>query len=246
MSRFSQKNSSVTPFQGDVLVRRRVGEAGDQPEPRLADPRANTVDKGQLPDRRVDRPLINQLLHLVQDRLALLVVEFYSLLLVELVEIGVAPINKNSALDDMGFKARRGVAERPGAGLNDVFERLFGKTFDEGGPFDRPKFWPDADCLEIIENRLPNVRVRGVPIIVAGVEASWVARLGEQLFGLVRVVDRSRRLPEELVMVWNDRVAGDQRIAEGQCLVRALTVDRQTGGPPHALVVPGRFRIPLV
>ena len=40
----------------DVLVGRGVGEAGDQAEPGLADPRPDPVEEAQQPDRRVDRP----------------------------------------------------------------------------------------------------------------------------------------------------------------------------------------------
>ena len=119
-------------------------------------------------------------------------VELDSLLLVELVEIGVVAVNKDAAFDDMRFKAGRGIAERPGTGLDDVLERLFGISLDKGRPLDRPKFRPNADRLEIIENRLADVRVRRVAIIIAGIEALGVARLGEQLLGLVRVVYRVR------------------------------------------------------
>ncbi len=73
-----------------------------------------------------------------------------------------------------------------------------------------------------------------------------MARIGEQLLGLLRVVSRLWRLPEKFVMVGDERVAGDQRVAERQCLVRALAVDRETGGAAHPLVMPRRFRIPLV
>src|SRR5215469_4376262 len=38
-------------LQGDVLVRRGVREPRNQAEPRFPDPRAHTVEKGELPDR---------------------------------------------------------------------------------------------------------------------------------------------------------------------------------------------------
>src|ERR1700686_520657 len=149
MSRLSQRADALSALQGDVLVGRGVGETGDQPEPRLAHPRADAVDKGQLPDRRVDRPLVDRLLHLVQDRLAFLMIELDRLLLVELVEIGVAAVNKNAALGDMSLEAGCGVAKGARTRLNDVLERLFGVPLDEGRPLDRPKLRPDADRLEI-------------------------------------------------------------------------------------------------
>jgi hypothetical protein len=60
--------------------------------------------------------------------------------------------------------------------------------------------------MQIVEDGLPDIRVRRVAIVIACVEAFGVSRFGEQLLGLFRVVDRRRRLPEELVVIRNDRV----------------------------------------
>src|SRR5271169_4334026 len=35
-------------------------------------------------------------------------------------------------------------------------------------------------------------------------------------------------------------------MAEGQRLIDPVAVDRQAGGPPHPLVMPRRFRVPLI
>src|SRR5580704_7336301 len=147
MSRLSQGAPRLRPFQRDVLVGRGVGEAGYQPKPRLSDARANAVDEGELPDRRVDRPFVDDLLHLVQDRLAFLVIELDRLLLVQLVEVGVAAVDENSALDDVSLEAGCGVAKGARTRLNDVLERLFGVPLDEGCPLDRPKFRANSDRL---------------------------------------------------------------------------------------------------
>src|SRR6516164_7354216 len=58
-----------------VLEGSRIGEIGNQPETGFADPRSHAVDETQLPDRRVNHPVGEDLLHLVEDRGALLVVE---------------------------------------------------------------------------------------------------------------------------------------------------------------------------
>jgi hypothetical protein len=149
----------------------------------------------------------------MQDFLAFPVIELNRLLLVELVEIGVAAIRKNSAFDGMRFETGRGIAKRAGAGLDDIFERFFGEALDEGGPLDRSKLRPDTDSLQVVDDSLANIRVRRVAVVIAGVKPLGVARLGEQVLRFVRVVDRGRGLPEELVMVGNDRVAGNQRVA---------------------------------
>jgi len=49
--------------------------------------------------------------------------------------------------------------------------------------------------------------------MLAGVETIGIARLGEELLGLGRIVDRLRRLPEIFEGVGDD-AAGDLRIAE--------------------------------
>jgi hypothetical protein len=62
----------------------------------------------------------------VQDRFAFLVIEFDRLLLVEFVEIGIVPVNKDAALGDMRFEAGRGIAKGARTSLDDVLERLLG------------------------------------------------------------------------------------------------------------------------
>ena len=52
----------------DVLERRRIGKAGDLAEGGLAHPRADAVEEGEFPDRRIDRFLVDQPLHLFKDR----------------------------------------------------------------------------------------------------------------------------------------------------------------------------------
>src|SRR5438034_7985391 len=73
-----------------------------------------------------------------------------------------------------------------------------------------------------------------------------MARLGEQLPGLRRVVNRRRRLPVILEDVGHERIAGQQRVTERQRLVDALAVDREARGLAHPLVMPRRFRVPLL
>src|SRR5215472_4278157 len=95
----TQRDGALRSLEGDVLVGCGVWEAGDQPEARLADARSDAVNEGELPDRRVDRPLAHNSLHFVQDRLTLSAVELDRLLLIELVEIGIASVSKDPALD---------------------------------------------------------------------------------------------------------------------------------------------------
>src|SRR5205823_759568 len=79
---------SLCALDRDVLERGGIGKPRDQVKGRLADPRANAVDKAELPDRRVNRLLMDEPLHLFEDRRALFVVELVGLLGVELIDVG--------------------------------------------------------------------------------------------------------------------------------------------------------------
>src|SRR3954467_1384349 len=95
-----------------VLEWRGVWETGDPTESARADPRPDPAEKGELPDRRVDRLLVYELLHLGQDHLALFRVEFVGLLQVKLVDFRITAVHVRAALDDERGQPRRGVAER--------------------------------------------------------------------------------------------------------------------------------------
>src|ERR1043165_6644533 len=75
-------------LQGHVLERAGVGKAGDLAERGVAVARTDPVQEGELPERRVDRLLVHELLHLGKDRGPLFRVELLGLLRVEGVDIG--------------------------------------------------------------------------------------------------------------------------------------------------------------
>src|SRR5438874_4707827 len=81
----------------DVLERRRIGEAGDLAERWLAHPGADAVEDGEFPDRRIDRLLVDQTLHFLEDRRPLLRVEFVALQREEFVDVGIAAIDVGAA-----------------------------------------------------------------------------------------------------------------------------------------------------
>src|SRR5438270_13259557 len=89
----------------------RIGGAPDAAEGQLATPRANPAEKRQQPDRRVDRLLVDQPLHLFEDLGPLPRVEFIGLLLVEFVDIGITTVDVGAAGDDERGEPRRRVAE---------------------------------------------------------------------------------------------------------------------------------------
>src|SRR4030081_3951852 len=72
-----------------IVAWRGVGRAGDPVEPRLPDSRANAVQEAELPDRRVDRLLVNETLHLLEHRGSLLMGELLRRLRVEPLRVGI-------------------------------------------------------------------------------------------------------------------------------------------------------------
>src|SRR5262249_6073 len=129
---------SLHTLQSDVLVRRGVCIARDQPEPGLPHPGPHTVDESQLPDRRIDRPLVNKLLNPLQNRHSFLLVGLDRLLLEQLVDVRVAAVRIGASLDDVRLKTGRGVAKGAAAALDDVLELLTSVSLEEGCPLKRP------------------------------------------------------------------------------------------------------------
>src|SRR6516162_8931073 len=223
----------------NVLEGRGVWKAWDRPERGMADPGPGAVEKAELPDRREHHLLVDELLHLSEDRTALFLVEFVGLLRIERVDVGVAAIGEGAALDgERGHPGRRiaeraaRAADRPAAVL------LAGVRGDKPGALDRLQCSADAHCLEIVDADLADVGVGRVDVERPRVEAARVAGGGQEFFGLVRVVHGWWRLPKILERVGHQGVVGDLAIAEKQSLTHPLAVERQIGSLTYPHVVP--------
>ena len=96
----SEPAKRLRPLYRDVLVGRGVDVARHQPEPRCTDPWADAIDEAQLPDRGVDGLFREELLHFFEDRGALCSVELGRLLRKKRVDIGVAAVAIDAAVDD--------------------------------------------------------------------------------------------------------------------------------------------------
>src|SRR5262245_60419570 len=99
--------------------------------------------------------------------------------------------------------------------------------------------------MKIVEHGLAEVGVRGVAVIVAGVEALGMTSLGEQLQSLEAVMDGSRRLPVVLEAVRND-TSREFRVAKRQCLIDAHAIEGKARRQAYARIGPRRLRVPLV
>src|ERR1700750_2878151 len=151
--------AALRTFHRDVLIGGRVGKQRNPAEAGFADPRADTVDEGDLPDRPIDRALDHELLNLEQHGLALGAIQLARLLAIEIVDVRIAAVGEDPALNQVGFDARRGIAERAGPGLDDALVLLLLELLDERRPLDRPELGADADGQQIVDRDLAHVGV---------------------------------------------------------------------------------------
>src|SRR3954454_8341513 len=103
----------------------------------------------------------------------------------------------------------------------------------------------DAGVAQAVDDRLADIGKGGIAIEWAGIEAAGMAGLGEQLLRRGDVVDRRGRLPVKLEMRRDKAVSVKPRMAEGDCVIDALAVDRQVHGAAHPDFRPRRFWVPL-
>src|SRR5207245_9789089 len=118
-------------LQPDVRVGPGVGEARNGAEAGFLAARAHAVEERQLPDRRVDHALVDELLDPVQHRLAPLVIELCRLLAEQAVDVGVAAVDVGAARGDERLQPRGGVTEGAAGALDDVLELLLAVPAEE-------------------------------------------------------------------------------------------------------------------
>src|SRR6187551_3220479 len=125
-------------LQAEIFVGRGIRMAGNQVEGSILHPPALAVEEAKLPQRRVDRTLVHQLLHAVHELGTLGTVDGLRVLDEQLVDVGVAAVDIGAALDDEGLHARGRVAEGAAAALDQIAVLLLGIFLGESGPFHRP------------------------------------------------------------------------------------------------------------
>src|SRR5260221_4402698 len=131
-----------------VLEGSGVGKTRDAAEAGLADPRSDTAKKSKLPDRHIHRLLVDELLHLIENLLALRMVELFRLFRKQLVDIGVVAISKGAILDHERGHPGGGVAKGGAGRLDNALGVFFAAIAGEkSGPLDRVQFDPHADRL---------------------------------------------------------------------------------------------------
>src|SRR5947209_8187214 len=141
--------ASLCALQRYVFVRRSVDETLDQAESRLLDAGPDPADERQLPDRHIHRLFVEQLLHLAQDRSALVPIELNRLLRKQLVDVRVAAVGIIAALHHELLQPGRRIAECATGALDDVLELLVGIALEERRTFQRTQLRPDTDLAEV-------------------------------------------------------------------------------------------------
>src|SRR5262249_45733754 len=137
------------PLELHVLIRRRKRPARDEPEPGLRDAGALRVDEAQLPERRKDRLVVDELLNAMERCLAALSVQVDRLLAEQSVDVGIASVDVRPARNDEVLETARGVAERAAQTIDEIFQLLLLVALEERRPLERTDLHADARRLEI-------------------------------------------------------------------------------------------------
>src|SRR6266545_4032723 len=233
------------PLQFHVLQRPRVREAADQIDARLLHARADAPDERQLVDRDVGHPIVEDLLDLVQQGLALLHVQLAHLALEEILDLGDDAGRVGAALADVRLEPRGRIAAGAGDADDGVLELAVAPGRGQGRALHGPDLRSNPDGLEVPGQSLAHRDIGRPRVEIAGVEAARIARVGEEPPGL-RGVEGIRREELRELQRARDQGAGGFREAERLGLVERLAVDGVARGLAHAPVVPGRLWIPLV
>src|SRR3712207_6161864 len=136
-----------------------------------------------LPDWHKARFVVEFLLNLVQQVLALLAVALHRLLLVPGVTLGVLDPGLRSLAVDKGTKARGGIAEGPAAMERQVFERLLPMRRKGRSPLHGADLDANAHGREIIRHGLHHPGKVTIAAHLARIEAVGMASFFQQLPG---------------------------------------------------------------
>src|SRR5438093_658839 len=141
----------------------------------------STTRPDVVPDRPESHPLVDELLDLVQQDLALPAIGHERLLLVERVDVRVAAIRVGAGAGDVLRDPRRGVAIGRRRADAEPAQLLGLQRRGIGGALHRPHLQPDPDGPEIAHDRFAHREVGRQLMQLSGVEAIGIARFGQEL-----------------------------------------------------------------
>src|SRR5262249_5103663 len=207
-----------------IFERSRVGEAPNQVDPRLLGAWADAPDEGQLVDRDVRHPIVNEALDLVEQGLPLLDVRLARLPLEQVLDVRHDAGRVDTRLADVGFQPRAGVAAGAGDADDDVLELLLAPGGGHGRPLHRANLATDAHRLEVRGQRLAHREVGWPGVEVSGVDPVGVAGLGEELLGFSWIVGIRLEDARELQGTRDEGASGLGE-SEGLGLVQGVPID---------------------
>src|SRR5437879_11094852 len=137
-----------------LFERRRPRVGIDQHQRRLLDPWAHAARPDVVPDRPEPHPLVQELLDLMEQRLAFAAIAHEGLFLVQRVDVGVAAVGIRPVARDVLRHPRGGVAVGRSGAHTEPPQLLGLQRRGVRGPLHRPHLQLDADGSEIAHDRL--------------------------------------------------------------------------------------------
>src|SRR6266404_4664579 len=227
-----------------ILVGGHV-ETGDGGGHDVVHPGPHPDRKAQVIDRHLDDLLLEDALDLVEQGLTLLAVQLAGLAAEEIVHLGQRAVGERSALGDERLEPGGCIAGDAADGQDYPMELLVAPRRHERPALHGAHTRANAHRLEPPLDGLAHRVVGRERGQLAGVEAARVSGLGQELARAGGIIRRRLHRQRELEVA-RDGVPDRAREPQGLRLVQGLAVQRQARGLPHALVRPGRLRIPLV
>src|SRR5882672_4164401 len=227
--------SSMPPsflLETNVFERRRPRIRIDQHQRRLLDPGADAARPDILVDRRDPDPVVDDLLDLVQERLALLPVGFSRLLSVERVDVGIAAVGEGAVARVDLRHPRGGVAIEGARADAHPFELLRRHRRQIGPALHGPHLQLDTDGAQIPDDRLAQREIGWKLVQLAGIESVGVPGFGQELLRPGRVVGVRLEGQGELEAL-GDEVPGGLRGPERLGLAQRLAIERVARRQAH-------------
>src|SRR4030095_5859839 len=156
------------------------GNPWDDPPRRSLYARADSPGEGLLVERRHEHAIGDDLLDLVEQRLALLAIELIRLALKEIFDLGHDTIRVGTVLGEERLEAGRGIARGAGGPDEEPRDLLLSPRGEEGGTLHGAHPAADADGLEIAGDGLGHGGVGRERREVARVEAIGMARFDHE------------------------------------------------------------------
>src|SRR5262245_10215814 len=125
----------------------------------------------------------------MEEGLAPRVIALAGLLLAQGIDVRVAPRREGPLGADERFSARGSVARGPRPSDKEPTELVLAPGVVKGVPFHGAHTHANADRIQVVDHRLPEHKEGWYGYQFPGVEAIWIASLGQQLlrfFGIVR------------------------------------------------------------